>query len=118
MPCSNGAFTFPLLPSRPGLSPWLTAIGRSHRPVKRHGRLFSRSNTDIDRTRTAMLPTDPVQGTERPKKKPTDRDSFLIAFGVYGAVGFQLVASLLVGVFLGQWLDKKWGTDPWMMFTG
>jgi len=65
-----------------------------------------------------MLPTDPVQGTERPKKKPTDRDSFLIAFGVYGAVGFQLVASLLVGVFLGQWLDKKWGTDPWMMFTG
>jgi ATP synthase protein I len=65
-----------------------------------------------------MLPSDPIQGPERPQKKRSERDSFLIDFGVYGAVGFQLVASLLAGVFLGQWLDKKWGTDPWLMFTG
>jgi F0F1-type ATP synthase assembly protein I len=65
-----------------------------------------------------MLPTDPIQKEVSPKKKLSDRDSFIMAFGVYGAVGFQLVASLLAGVFLGQWLDKKWGTDPWMMFVG
>jgi ATP synthase protein I len=64
-----------------------------------------------------MLPP-PSDKKGGPQKKLSDRDSFLIAFGVYGAVGFQLVASFLIGVFVGQWLDKKWGTDPWMMFLG
>lgn len=54
----------------------------------------------------------------KPNQKISDRDSFLIAFGTYGAVGFQLVASILVGVFLGQWLDKRWHTTPWLMMTG
>ncbi len=51
-------------------------------------------------------------------KKLSDRDSFMMAFGIYGALGFQLVASLLVGVFGGQWLDKKFGTQPWLMMLG
>ncbi len=54
----------------------------------------------------------------KPNQKISDRDSFLIAFGTYGAVGFQLVASILIGVFLGQWLDKRWHTAPWLMMTG
>jgi ATP synthase protein I len=59
-----------------------------------------------------MLPT----GT--PKKKGSRPDSLLMAVGIYGAVGLQLVVSLLVGVFLGQWLDRKWGTEPWLLFLG
>lgn len=51
-------------------------------------------------------------------KKLSDRDSFMMAFGIYGALGFQLVASILVGVFGGQWLDKKFGTEPWLMMLG
>lgn len=46
-----------------------------------------------------------------PPKKP---DPFLIAFGVYGAVGFQLAGTVVGGLFLGGWLDKKWGTTPWL----
>ncbi len=42
----------------------------------------------------------------------------MMAFGIYGALGFQLVAAILVGVFGGQWLDKKFGTDPWLMMLG
>ena len=42
----------------------------------------------------------------------------MMAFGIYGALGFQLVASILIGVFGGQWLDKKFGTNPWLMMAG
>lgn len=42
----------------------------------------------------------------------------MMAFGIYGALGFQLVASILIGVFGGQWLDKKLGTNPWLMMAG
>jgi F0F1-type ATP synthase assembly protein I len=59
-----------------------------------------------------MLPT------RTPKKKGSDRDSLLMAFGIYGAVGLQLVVALLAGVFLGNWLDRKWGTAPWLLFLG
>lgn len=51
-------------------------------------------------------------------QKLSDRDSFMMAFGIYGALGFQLVAAILIGVFGGQWLDKKFGTDPWLMMLG
>jgi len=51
-------------------------------------------------------------------KKLSDRDSLMMAVGVYGAVGFQLVASILIGVFGGQWLDKKFGSQPWLMIAG
>lgn len=49
---------------------------------------------------------------------PKDRDPFLIAFGVYGAVGFQLAATVVGGLLLGQWLDKKWDISPWMTLAG
>ncbi|MDO8462323.1 MAG: AtpZ/AtpI family protein [Deltaproteobacteria bacterium] len=45
-------------------------------------------------------------------------DPFLIAFGVYGAVGFQLAISVIGGLLIGSTLDKKWGTDPWLTLTG
>lgn len=40
------------------------------------------------------------------------------AFGVYGALGFQIGAAIGVGTFGGQWLDEKFGTSPWLMLTG
>ncbi len=52
---------------------------------------------------------------ERPSKKS---DPFLIAFGIYGAVGFQLAATVVGGLLLGSWLDKRLGTDPWLTITG
>lgn len=42
----------------------------------------------------------------------------MIAFGIYGAVGFQLAATVVGGLFLGSWLDKKLGTLPWLTITG
>jgi F0F1-type ATP synthase assembly protein I len=33
-------------------------------------------------------------------------------------LGFELVVPLLVGLFGGQWLDRRFGTAPWLLLTG
>jgi F0F1-type ATP synthase assembly protein I len=38
--------------------------------------------------------------------------------GKYGTVGLELALSILVGLFGGQWLDKKLGTSPWLTLLG
>jgi ATP synthase protein I len=45
-------------------------------------------------------------------------DPFLMAFGIYGAVGFQLALSVVGGLFLGRWLDQRWNVAPWMTLVG
>ncbi len=35
----------------------------------------------------------------------------IVSVGRYGTVGLELVISLLLGIFGGQWLDKKFGTS-------
>ncbi len=38
--------------------------------------------------------------------------------GTYGTVGLEFGLSVLVGLFGGQWLDRKLHTDPWLTFIG
>lgn len=45
-------------------------------------------------------------------------DPFLIAFGIYGAVGFQLAISVVGGLLLGNWVDKRLETSPWLALLG
>ncbi|HCU23507.1 MAG TPA: hypothetical protein DF383_00705 [Deltaproteobacteria bacterium] len=53
-------------------------------------------------------------------KKPLSKqdDSFLIAFGVYGGVGFQLAAGVVGGLLIGNYFDQRWGLSPWLAMTG
>lgn len=37
--------------------------------------------------------------------------------GRYGSLGFELLASIAVGYYVGVWLDKKAGTH-WIAFVG
>lgn len=39
------------------------------------------------------------------------------AFGRYGSLGFELLASIAVGYYGGLWLDRKLGTH-WIAFVG
>jgi len=39
------------------------------------------------------------------------------AFGRYGSLGFELLASIAAGYYLGVWLDKKAGTH-WIALVG
>lgn len=36
----------------------------------------------------------------------------------YAGIGFQLAASVLIFLFLGQWLDERFGTEPWLLLIG
>ena len=33
----------------------------------------------------------------------------------YSSIGFQVSLSIIIGVLLGFYLDKKFNTDPWLM---
>ena len=38
--------------------------------------------------------------------------------GRYGTVGIELVLSVLLGLFGGQFLDRRFHTAPWLMLLG
>lgn len=38
--------------------------------------------------------------------------------GSFAGLGIQLAISILLFLYLGQWLDKKLGTDPLMLILG
>ena len=38
--------------------------------------------------------------------------------GRYGTVGLELVLSVLLGLFAGQFLDKRLHTGPWLTLIG
>jgi F0F1-type ATP synthase assembly protein I len=33
-------------------------------------------------------------------------------------LGFEIAAPLMLGLFGGQWLDRRFGTAPWLLFAG
>ena len=38
--------------------------------------------------------------------------------GAYMGLGLQFAISILVFAFLGQWADRRFGTDPWLLLIG
>jgi ATP synthase protein I len=36
----------------------------------------------------------------------------------YLGIGTSFAASVLLGVGLGYWLDRRWGTTPWLLLLG
>ena len=36
----------------------------------------------------------------------------------FAGVGLQFALSILVFLYLGQWLDRKLGTAPWLLLVG
>jgi F0F1-type ATP synthase assembly protein I len=42
----------------------------------------------------------------------------LAAYGIYGAAGLQLAASVVGFLLLGNWLDGKLGLTPWLAVAG
>jgi len=43
---------------------------------------------------------------------PEDSRSSLGTVGRFAGLGFQLVASILLFLYGGQWVDRRLGTDP------
>ena len=38
--------------------------------------------------------------------------------GFYSSLGLSVAFSIFIGVGLGVYLDRKFGTGPWLMFIG
>ena len=37
---------------------------------------------------------------------------------LYGSLGIEMTASVLIGTFMGYWADKWLGTKPWLLIVG
>jgi ATP synthase protein I len=37
---------------------------------------------------------------------------------VFAGAGFELAGCILLGLFVGQWVDKRLGTAPWLLILG
>jgi ATP synthase protein I len=67
--------------------------------------------------------TDEMRPEGRPPEEPRrpaaseKRDDGPSA-GAYAGLGLQFAASILVFLYLGQWLDRRLGTDPWLLLIG
>jgi ATP synthase protein I len=49
-----------------------------------------------------------------------DRHQLVKSLGFLSSVGISMVASTLIGLAMGWWLDKKFDTNPWftLIFLG
>ena len=36
----------------------------------------------------------------------------------FAGIGIQFAASILLFLYVGQWLDRKLGTSPWLLIAG
>jgi ATP synthase protein I len=49
---------------------------------------------------------------------PSRNDGGGVTAGDFAGVGLQLAICIIGGLYLGQWLDRKFGTAPWLLFVG
>jgi ATP synthase protein I len=55
-----------------------------------------------------------------PERRPIDpevKKMWRVA-GTTGAVGIEVAAAIAIGYFVGRYLDRKLGTQPWIMYVG
>ncbi|MGI6238960.1 MAG: AtpZ/AtpI family protein [Christensenellales bacterium] len=45
------------------------------------------------------------------------RSELMRAITAFSQIGVTIVACVLVGVFLGRWLDNLLGTSPWLLLV-
>ena len=62
-----------------------------------------------NRTETVTEPDENKTNETHAEKMRTARAS---------AIGLQFGISIAIGTLGGSWLDKKFGTDPWLLMTG
>jgi F0F1-type ATP synthase assembly protein I len=45
------------------------------------------------------------------------KDSWSLALRTMAQISGWIAFPVIVGLFLGKWLDKKYGTEPWLFLT-
>jgi len=52
---------------------------------------------------------------EEPPYKDRGTNDFARGFSLLSQVGISIVVCVLIGVFLGRFLDQFFGTSPWLL---
>ena len=52
-----------------------------------------------------------------PNRKPSGEDSVLRIIGATAGVGMEFIVTVLLPGALGYWLDRKFGSSPWLMIA-
>lgn len=55
---------------------------------------------------------------ENKPKKVSDREYYLFAFRIIGDFGVTIAVPVIIFVLIGQYLDGKYGTNPWLTVLG
>lgn len=63
------------------------------------------------------MTANPGEGPSTGPSSPKPPDGGTSA-GEFAGVGLQFAVSILVFLYLGQWLDRKLGTEPWLLIIG
>ena len=42
----------------------------------------------------------------------------LVGVGKYGTIGLDFALPVVLGMYLGWWLDRKYGFSPWLTISG
>ena len=63
-------------------------------------------------------PTDPEHHDESPDQREDASDGTWIGLGAFAALGTTIAITEAVGVVLGIWIDRAWGTTPWGLVFG
>ena len=58
----------------------------------------------------------PVGSPQGPESHRSSPDKG-VPVGEYAGLGIQFAVSILVFLYLGQWLDRKLGTAPWLLLA-
>lgn len=53
-----------------------------------------------------------------PRRREERKRADIPGAAEYAGVGIQFAATLLLFLFAGRWLDRKLGTDPWLLMLG
>ena len=53
----------------------------------------------------------------QPRRSPPPREGGTSGAAVAG-LGMQFVLAILLFLFLGKWLDERFGTTPWLLIAG
>jgi ATP synthase protein I len=40
----------------------------------------------------------------------------IVELGYFSTIGLSVALSIFIGLAIGLWLDKEFGTHPWLMF--
>lgn len=47
-----------------------------------------------------------------------DTKQMIRTLGYVSTIGISMAASIGIGAWLGLYLDKKFGTEPWLLYVG